>query len=95
MLSRETSGSLAVGSVLSGAGVTGYSALEEGVGTDVSMPGFSICMRNVTPMPRTSTAAIDTGPAQRFPGRERTARREAARMASSSAGAGSSRPSSR
>jgi len=74
----------------------GYSEAE-GEGTEVSMPGFSICMRNDTPMPSTSTAAMEAGTIQREAreGRAPTARRDAARIAVSSAAGGSSRASSR
>ncbi len=62
-----------------------------------SMPGSSRCISSVTPNASTSTAAIDTGAAQRFEsdGFAATARRDAARIASSNARGGSSRGSAR
>ena len=77
----------------SAAGV-GYSE-EEDDGTEVSTPGSSICMRSDTPIPSTSTAAIEVGTIQFERGRDATARREAARIVSSIAAGGSSRGSSR
>src|SRR6185436_5731186 len=61
-----------------------------------STPGFSCCMRSVTPKASTSTAAIETGAAQRRDAEGlASALRDAARIAASRDADGSSRASER
>jgi hypothetical protein len=78
------------------AGAAGTGAYLLRAGALYSTPGSSRCISSVTPKASTRTAAIDTGAAKR---RDHeglaTARREAARIASSRARGGSSRESSR